>query len=142
MYLLSYGTDLRAWSSTKTIIESSKTWYQNLPKRRRGWVTGETIALAGQADLVRIQRTQNHWGLKRQTIRALRRDRSSILAQLVQKRLRWFGHTTSRPDDELIKDLLLPTPTFIWHRRTGATTIKADLEPLSGQRTFDYARSG
>ncbi len=47
---------------------------------------------------------------------------------------------------ELIKGLLLPTPPRTWHRRTGgqlktwATTIKADLEPLSGTRVFDYAR--
>ncbi len=29
--------------------------------------------------------------------------------QLVQRRLRWFGHAARRPDGELIKDLLLPT---------------------------------
>ncbi len=45
---------------------------------------------------------------------------------------------TKRPDSELIKDLLL-------RRRIGgklkmwATTIKADLEPLSGPQVFGYA---
>ncbi len=60
--------------------------------------------------------------------------------QLVQRRLLWFGHAARRPDGELIKDLLLPTPPRTWRRRTGGrlktwvTTIKADLEPLSGPR--------
>ncbi len=35
---------------------------------------------------------------------------TSIPALLVQRRHRWFGHATGRPDGELIKDLLLPTP--------------------------------
>ncbi len=49
-----------------------------------------------------------------------------------------FGHAASRPEDELIKDLLLPKPPRTWRRRTGgqlktcAITIKADLEPLAG----------
>ncbi len=69
-----------------------------------------------------------------------------ILALLVQTRLRWFGHAARRPERELIKELLLPTPPRTWRRRTGgqlktwATTIKADLEPLSGPRVFGYAR--
>ncbi len=33
-----------------------------------------------------------------------------IPALLVQRRLRWFGHAARRPEGELIKDLLLPTP--------------------------------
>ncbi len=61
---------------------------------------------------------------------------TSIPAQLIQR----------RPDGELIKDLLLPTPPRTWRRQTGgqlktrATTIKADLESLSGPRIFGYAR--
>ncbi len=35
---------------------------------------------------------------------------TSIPALLVQRRFRWFGHAARRPEDELIKDLLLPTP--------------------------------
>ncbi len=60
---------------------------------------------------------------------------TSIPALFVQRRLqRWFGHAARRPEGELIKDLLLPT----WRRRPGghlktwATTIKANLEPISG----------
>ncbi len=34
-----------------------------------------------------------------------------ILPLLVQRRLGWFGHAARRPADELIKDLLLPTPS-------------------------------
>ncbi len=65
---------------------------------------------------------------------------TSIPALLVQTRLRWFGHAARRPESELIKEILLPTPPRTWRRRTGgqlktwATTIKADLEPLSGSR--------
>ncbi len=58
---------------------------------------------------------------------------TSIPTLLVQRRLRWFGHAARRPEGELIKDVLLPTPSRMWRRRTGgqlktwATTIKADL---------------
>ncbi len=70
---------------------------------------------------------------------------ASIPALFVQRRLRWFGHAAKRPEDELIKDLLLPTPPRVWRRRTRgqlktwATTIKSDLEPLSGPRVFGHA---
>ncbi len=65
---------------------------------------------------------------------------TSTPALLVQRRLRWFGHAARRPGGELIKDLLLPTQSRMWLRRTGgqlktwATTIKADLEPLFDAR--------
>ncbi len=69
-----------------------------------------------------------------------------IPAMLVQRRLRWFSHTARRPEFELIKDLLLPTPSRMWRRRAGgqlktwATTINVDLEPISGPRVFGHAR--
>ncbi len=71
---------------------------------------------------------------------------TSIPALLVQRRFRWFGHAARRPEGELIKDLLLPTPPRTWRRRTGGqlktwtTTTKADLEPISGPRIFGHAR--
>ncbi len=71
---------------------------------------------------------------------------TSIPALFVQRRLRRFGHAARRPNGELIKDLPLPTQPRTWRRRTGgplktwATTIKTDLEPLSGPRVFGYAR--
>ncbi len=71
---------------------------------------------------------------------------TSIPALLMQRRLRWFGHAERRPEGELIKNLLLPTPPRTWRRRAGgqlktwATTAKADLEPLSGPRVFGHAR--
>ncbi len=67
---------------------------------------------------------------------------TSIPALLVQRRLRWFCHAARRPESELIKDLLFPTPPRTWRRRAGdqlktwAITIKADLEPLSGPRRW------
>ncbi len=71
---------------------------------------------------------------------------TSIPALLEQRRLRWFGHAARRPEGELIKDLLFPTPPRTWRRRVGgqlktwATTIKADLEPISGPRVFGHAQ--
>ncbi len=44
---------------------------------------------------------------------------TSIPALFVQRRLRWFGHGARRPDGELIKDLLLPTPPRTWRGRIG-----------------------
>ncbi len=66
---------------------------------------------------------------------------TSIPALLVQRRLRWFG----RSEGELIKDLLHPTPPRTSRRaggqlKTWATTIKADLEPISESRVFGHAR--
>ncbi len=71
---------------------------------------------------------------------------TSIPALLVQRRLPWFGHAARRPEGELFKDLLLPTPPRTWRRRAGgqlktwATTIKAGLEPISDPRIFGHAR--
>ncbi len=68
---------------------------------------------------------------------------TSVPALLVQRRLqRWFGHAARRPEGELLKDLLLPTPPRTWRRRAGgqleiwATTIEADLEPISKPRVL------
>ncbi len=50
-----------------------------------------------------------------------------------------------RPDGQLIKDIL-PTPPRMWRRQAGgqlktwATSIKADLEPISKPRVFGHAR--
>ncbi len=68
---------------------------------------------------------------------------TSILAQLKQRRHRWFDHAARRPHDELLKDLPLPPSPRTWRRRTGGklntweTILKADLEPLTH---FGYAR--
>ncbi len=64
----------------------------------------------------------------------------------MQRNLRWFGHAARRREGELIKDLLLPTPPRTRRRQAGsllkiwATTIKAELEPISGPRVFGHAR--
>ncbi len=65
---------------------------------------------------------------------------TSIPAQLVQRRLRWFGHAARRPKGELTKDLLLPTPARKGQLKTWETTVKADLEPLFGPRVFSHTR--
>ncbi len=55
------------------------------------------------------------------TLMKLRRSLclTSILALLLQRRLRWFGHDARRPEGELIKDFLMPTWPRTWYRRTG-----------------------
>ncbi len=64
---------------------------------------------------------------------------TSIPAQLVQRRLLWISKATRRPEGELTRNLLLPTPPREWHRRiraqlkTWETILKEDLEPLSGR---------
>ncbi len=84
----------------------------------------------------KILLTPRHWKYKL----------TSIPALLVQRRLRWFGYAARRPEGELFKDLLLPTPTRTLRMRAGgqlktsATTIKIDLEPISRPRVFGHAR--
>ncbi len=57
-----------------------------------------------------------------------------------------MDYAARRPEGELIKDLLLPTPPRMWCRRAGgqlktwATTIKADLEPLFGHARWRKGR--
>ncbi len=85
----------------------------------------EGLHLDEQARLARIQSAPNHRDLRR---------------------LRWFGHAARRPEGELIKDLLLSTLPRTWRRRAGgqlktwASTIKADLEPISAPQVFGHAR--
>ncbi len=61
-----------------------------------------------------------------------------IPGQPVQRKLHWFDDVARRPKGERSRDLLLPTLLCAWYKRVGgqlktwATTIKADLEPLSG----------
>ncbi len=80
--------------------------------------------------------------VRRKYVEAFDNDSIQRIVLLVQRMLRWFGHAATRPEGELIKDPLLPT----WRRRAGgqlktwATTIKADLEPISGPRVFGHAK--
>ncbi len=64
----------------------------------------------------------------------------------MQRRLGRFGHVARRTEGQLIIVLFLLTPPRTWRRRVGgqlkiwATTIKADLQPISGPRLFGHAR--
>ena len=59
---------------------------------------------------------------------------------LHHRRLRWFGHAARRPEGELIRGLLLPSPLPGWRKRAGgqlknwAGVIKDDLAVLSGPK--------
>ncbi len=59
---------------------------------------------------------------------------TSKTALLVQTRPRWFGHAARRPEGELIKDLLVPTPP-----RTGG---QASWKPAEGMGNHDEGRPG
>ena len=59
-----------------------------------------------------------------------------------QRRLRWLGHVLRRPNDRIIKQVLLAVPLPDWRRRPGGqfknwwTTAKNDLDPIGGFRKF------
>ena len=65
---------------------------------------------------------------------------------LLQCRLLWFGHTTQRPEGDLIRNVLLPASLPNWRKRIGgqlktwASTIKDDLEVLSGPEVVGLRR--
>lgn len=69
-----------------------------------------------------------------------------IPAALRLRRLRWFGHAARRPPGELVRDCLLPRPLPGWRKRAGgqlktwATTLKEDLEPISGPNVVGLRR--
>ena len=62
----------------------------------------------------------------------------SVPSLLLQRRLRWFGHVSRRPQDELLHRALHISPDVSWRRRPGgqlktwSTTIKQDLSLMSG----------
>ncbi len=64
---------------------ASQAHVRKTRRRRWDWVTGETIALAEQTCLARIQSAPNHRELRRQTKRALRRDRNAYWKASVQE---------------------------------------------------------
>ncbi len=67
-----------AWRELKdAVADASQAHLGKTHCRRRDWVTGETIALAEQVRLAWIQIAPNHRELRRQTTRALRRDRNT-----------------------------------------------------------------
>ncbi len=51
----------------------------------RNWITGETIALAGQAGPARLQHAPNHRDLRRESTRALRRDQNVYLNTIAEE---------------------------------------------------------
>ncbi len=66
---------------------------------------------------LRHRKRQSHPTHEAQSVELLRRLYiTSVLAQLVQRRLRWLGHAARRTDEKLIKDLLLLTPPSTWRR--------------------------
>ncbi len=94
-----------------TLLYGCETW----PVR----VTDERMLAVFDNDSIRrILRVRRRDFVQSEELR--RRLRlASISALLVPRRLRWFGHPARRPEGELIKDLLLPTPPRTWRRRAG-----------------------
>ncbi len=57
------------WRELKdAVADASQAHLGKTCRRRRDWVTGETIALVEQARLARIQGAPNHRDLRRQTL--------------------------------------------------------------------------
>ena len=65
---------------------------------------------------------------------------------LLQRRLRWFGHAAQRPEEDLIRDVVLPRSLPNWRKRVGgklnvwANSIEDDLAALSGPQQSDFRR--
>ncbi len=77
------------WQELKdAVTDASQAHLGKTRRRRRDWVTGETIALAEQARLARIQSAPNYPVLRRQTTRALRRDRNAYWKAIAEETVR------------------------------------------------------
>ncbi len=67
---------------------------------------------------------------------------NSILVQLAQIRLHWYGHVARCSEGELIREIILSTTPCSWRRRTGGQLktrtlmLKEDMEPLFGLLVF------
>ncbi len=62
------ATPENEWRELKdAVAHASQAHLGKTRRRRRDWVTNETIALAEQARLMRIQRAPNYRDLRRQT---------------------------------------------------------------------------
>ncbi len=70
----------------------------------------------------------------------------TLLALLLQRRLRWFGHAARRAHGEFIRELINPDVPRTWRRRTGgqlktwATTLKEHLVRLIGPAVVGIRR--
>ncbi len=74
------------WREIKDAVsDASQAHIGKTHRRRRHWVTGESIALAEQARLARIQSAPNHRELRRQTKRVLRRDRNAFWKAIAEE---------------------------------------------------------
>ncbi len=71
-------------------------------RRSRDWGTGETIALVEQARLARIQSAPNRRDLRRQTTRALRRDRNAYWKAIAEQ----TGRAAARGDTRKVFQML------------------------------------
>ncbi len=74
------------WRELKDALADAPQGHIGKTRRhRRDWVTGETIALAEQARLARVQSAPSRRGLRRQTTRALRRDRNAYWEAIAEE---------------------------------------------------------
>ena len=66
----------------------------------------------------------------------------SAATVIKQRRLHWLGLVLRRPNDRIIKQVLLAAPLLDWHRRPGGqlknwwATAKNDLDLIDGFRRF------
>ncbi len=82
---------------------------QELPgktrRRRRDWVTGETIAFSEQVRLARIQSAPNNRDLRRQTTWALRWDRNAYWKAIADERERAAACGDTRKLNQVLKSV-------------------------------------
>ncbi len=144
MCTLARSLQLDSWSSLVRLPRGSG-WYE----RPRIWryckcpvrvANGRMLAVYDNGSISCILHARHRDCLQTVELRRCHRL-ASIPTKLVQRWLCWVGHAAWRPEDELIRNLLLPLPPRSWRKRawgqlkTWATTIKEDREPLSGPQS-------
>ncbi len=88
-----------------TVADASQAHLGRTRRRRRDWGTGETIALAEQARLTRIQSAPNHRQLRKQTMRAIRRGRSAYLKAIAEEMERAAACGDTRKLYQMLKSI-------------------------------------
>ncbi len=105
-----------AWRELKdAVADASQAHLGRTLRRRRDWVAGETIALAEQARLARIQSAPNHRDLRKQTTRAQRLDRNAYWKEIAEETERTAACGDTRKLYQMLKS--------VSHRPAGAGEV-------------------
>ncbi len=125
------------WRELKdAVADASQAHLGKTRRRRRDWVTGETIALVEQARLARIQSAPNHRERRRQTTRALRRDRNAFWKVIAEETERAAECGDTRKLYQMLKS--------VSHRPAGVGEVLLERDgshPRSSQKAISMERA-